>query len=147
MSGLMGLTGTDNGIVGGQHSIRSKVVYYDRTVAETTASTNVQEVLTGAGFTPVACIFLGSNFYFGFGGGFAAVKEDGTIVQGTSTARNQAAAEYSRSDNENMYRQSAGSSEIWYCRMVNFTADGANVEFYRGSSNSSGLTYAIMWLR
>ena len=142
MSGLLGLTGTNDGIVSSQHSIRSKVIYYERTTSESDG----QEVLTGAGFPPVACIFLGSNQYFGFGGGYAAEQEDGTIIQATSTVY-YSTSDFGRHGNENMYRQSAGSGETWYCRMINFTADGANVEFQDEANPSSGLTYAIMWLR
>jgi len=150
MSGLVTLTGTENGIVGSQHSIRSKVLYYTRTTASMTGNGDYWSQnavsLTGAGFSPVACIFVGSNQYFGFGGGYAAVQDDGTIIQATSTVY-YSTSDLGRSDSANMYRQSAGSGETWYCRMAEFEADGGKVEFRMDGSPSSSLTFAIMWLR
>jgi len=142
MSGIVTLTGTDDGIVGSQHSIRSKVIYYERTTSESDG----QEVLTGAGFTPVACILVGSNAYFGFGGGYAAVQDDGTIIQASSTVY-YSTSDLGRNSNDNMYHQSAGSGEVWLCRMINFTADGANLEFQDEGNPSTSLKYSIMWLR
>jgi len=142
MSGLVTLTGTDNGIVGSQHSIRSKVVYYARTTGQGYGS----ETLTGAGFSPVACIFLGSNFYFGFGGGYAAVQEDGTLIQATSTVYYQT-GDFGSSDDAHIYKQTSGSTEGWQATFQAFTADGGTILFDPEYTPSSSLTYAIMWLR
>lgn len=142
MSGLVTLTGTDDGIVGSQHSIRSKVVYYERTTGEGYGSAT----LTGAGFTPVACIFVGSNQYFGFGGGYAAEQEDGTIIQATSTVY-YSTSDLGRGDSTKIYRQTAGSTEGWQASVTAFTVDGATILFDPEYTPSSSLVFAIMWLR
>ena len=77
MSGIVGLTGNDNGLVGTQNVLRTKIVHYERTSSEGTGN----ETLTGAGFEPVGCFFLGGNTYYGAGMGYAAVKENGTLIQ------------------------------------------------------------------
>ena len=145
MSGIVGLTGNDNGLVGTQNVLRTKIVHYERTVSEGDGS----ETLTGAGFEPVGCFFLGGNIYQGAGMGYAAVKENGTIIQGTAThyGGNSGADTPGRADNANMYRQSAGSGEIWYAAMSAFTSDGATVTFNEHGTPSNSLQYSILWYR
>ena len=150
MSGLVTLTGTENGIVSSQHSIRSKLLWYDRTTASMSGNGDYWSQnavsLTGAGFAPTACVGVGSNQYFGFGGGWAAEQEDGTLIQATSTVY-YSTSDLGRNDSDHMYRQSAGSGETWYCRMAEFEPDGGKVEYRMDGSPSSSLLLAIMWLR
>jgi hypothetical protein len=143
MSGIVGLTGTYNGIAGNQHVLRTKLVHYSRTSSEGSGT----ETLTGAGFEPVGCFFQGGNPYNGAGMGYASVKENGTIIQGTAThyGGNGGSDTPGRADNEQMYRQSAGNSQTWQCSMSAFTTDGATVAF--NGNDADTLTYSILWYR
>ena len=145
MSGIVGLTGNDNGLVGTQNVLRTKIVHYERTVSEGDGN----ETLTGAGFEPVGCFFLGGHLYHGAGMGWASVRDNGTVIQGTAThyAGRAGSDTPGRADSNNMYRQSSGSGETWYAAMSAFTSDGATVTFNEVGTPSSSLKYSILWYR
>jgi len=162
MSGLVGIDGVYDGVIGDVRTLQTKLIAYQHAYGQGDADIS----LTGCGFAPTACVIVGANQPHAFGMGIAskqglmntpvedfaacfAVRGSGF---GTSTEfgrfnNTEGVPNVSGTDGAVVYKCSMGTSHTWYLSIKSWDSDGATFHCETVGTQSSNLEWSALFMR
>jgi len=154
MSGLVGIDGTYDGIIGDMRILQTTMISYKHLYGAGDGSVS----LTGCGFAPTACVIISGNQGHAFGMGFASKQgtsnpvEDYAACFGVRGSGFGNATEFGRfnnteGDGKRVYRCSMGSGQTWYLSLTSWDGDGATFYCDTEGATTSNLEWAALFMR
>jgi len=155
MSGLVGIDGTYDGIIGDVRTLQTKMISYKHLYGAGDASVS----LTGCGFAPTACIIVAANQGHAFGMGMAS-KQGHTVTpsqdyaacfavrgSGFNTSTDFGRFNNTEGSGKRVFRCSMGSGQTWYLSLTSWDADGATFYCDTEGATTSNLEWAALFMR
>ena len=162
MSGLVGIDGVYDGVIGDVRTLQTKLIAYQHAYGQGDASIS----LTGCGFAPTACVIVAANQGHAFGMGMASKQgQMNTPVEdfaacfavrgsgfGSSTEfgrlnTTEGSAGVSGTDGQVVFRCSMGSGQTWYLALTSWDVDGATFHCRTVGTQSSNLEWSALFMR
>jgi len=162
MSGLVGIDGTYDGLIGDKRTLQTKVIAYQHANNQGDADIS----LTGCGFAPTACVVMGANQGIAFGMGIASKQglmntpvEDfaacfairgsgfGTSTEFGRFNNTEGVPNVSGTDGAVVYRCSMGTSHTWYLSIKSWDSDGATFHCETVGTNTTNLEWSALFMR
>ena len=164
MSGIVGIDGVYDGVIGDVRTLQTKLIAYKHYYSQGDGYVS----LTGCGFAPTACIIVAANQGHAFGMGIASKQGESITpvedfaacfaVRGTGFGNSTefgrlnlteppAGSAPSGLDGQVVFRCSVGSGQTWYLSLATWDADGATFHCELVGTNTSNLEWSALFMR